>query len=174
MEYAPRRPHPSLMTIDAQTFRLTLGQFVTGVTVIAMDVDGDVRAMTVNSFTSVSLEPPLVLFCAGKDSKMGRFADEATGFSVSILTQGQQDVSSYFAGAWTGAPPPFSFVPWIGGPRLEGSAAAIGCGLHAVHDGGDHWIVVGRVLATHRTTDPREPLTYYGGRYRALDPDGGR
>ncbi len=162
------------MAIDAQTFRLTLGQFVTGVTVIAMEVDGDLRAMTVNSFASVSLEPPLVLFCAGKDSKMGQFASEAAGFSVNILSQNQHDVSTYFAGAWKGEPPTFHFVPWIGGPRLDGSAAAIGCGVYAVHDGGDHWIVLGRVLATHRTTEARQPLVYYRGHYRALDSDVGR
>lgn len=158
-------------SIDARTFRQTLGQFATGVTVIAMEVQGELRAMTVNSFTSVSLDPPLVLFCAGKDSKIGQFAHEATGFSVNVLGQTQRDVSTHFAGVGKGEPPRFGFSSWTGGPRLDGCRAALGCAAHAVHDGGDHWIIVGRVLATYIAPDEGEPLLYFGGRYRALGPE---
>jgi flavin reductase (DIM6/NTAB) family NADH-FMN oxidoreductase RutF len=147
-----------------------VGQFATGVAVIAVEAGGEVHAMTVNSFTSLSLDPPLVLFCLSKDTRTSQLVGSAEGFSVNILARGQQDLSAYFAGSWREpVRPPFSFIPWEGGPRLEGCAAAIGCQVHAVHEGGDHWIVVGRVLAAHRPTEARPPLVFHAGRYVSLD-----
>ena len=158
------------MSIDARTLRQTVGRFVTGVTVIAIDVEGEIRAMTANSFTSLSLDPPLVLFCLGKDTNAGHQIHSALGFTVSILRHNQRDLSSYFAGAWKEAvPPSFSFTAWEGGPRLDGCVAALGCQMHAIHDGGDHWIVQGQVVALHQGMEPHLPLLFYGGRYRQLD-----
>jgi len=159
------------MSIDPRTLRQTVGRFVTGVTVIAIDVDGEIRAMTANSFTSLSLDPPLVLFCLGKETKAGHHIRSAPGFSISILREDQRDLSSYFAGAWAldAAPPPFSFTEWEGGPRLDGCMAALGCRTHAIHEGGDHWIVVGQVIATYRDEDAGEPLVFFRGRYVGLD-----
>ena len=157
------------MSIDSRAFRQTVGQFVTGVTVIVTEVSGETRAMTANSFTSLSLDPPLVLFCVGRTMKMGEVVRQAEGFSVNILCRDQQDLSTYFAGGWKPeAPPPFSFVKWEGAPRLEGCAAALGCAVEAIHEGGDHWIVVGRVLALHRSEDAKPPLVFAGGRYASL------
>ena len=157
------------MPVDERTFRQAVGQFVTGVTVIAIDVDGSVRAMTANSFASLSLDPPLVLFCLGKQTKAGQLIRQVDGFSVNILRHDQQDLSSYFAGVWRElAPPPFSFTSWEGGPRLDGCTAALGCAVHDIYDGGDHWIVVGKVVATHRSAEGRPPLVFFGGRYVTL------
>jgi 3-hydroxy-9,10-secoandrosta-1,3,5(10)-triene-9,17-dione monooxygenase reductase component len=157
------------MSIDPRAFRQTVGQFVTGVTVIAMEVDGHIRALTANSFTSLSLNPPLVLFCLGKGTKAGQLIQQVTEFSVNILSQEQQPLSSYFAGAWkSDTPPPFTFTRSEGGPRLDGSVAAIGCLIDAVHEGGDHWIVVGQVVSIHSSELPRSPLVFFGGRYSAL------
>jgi flavin reductase (DIM6/NTAB) family NADH-FMN oxidoreductase RutF len=157
------------MSVDSRILRQTVGRFVTGVTVIAMEVDGEIRAMTANSFTSLSLDPPLVLFCLGKETKAGLLVHDAPGFAVSILSQAQRELSSYFAGAWKEpAPPPFTFINWEGGPRLEGCVAAMGCRIHAIHEGGDHWIVVGQVMATHRDDEAGEPLVFFGGRYVGL------
>src|SRR5262245_56938926 len=157
------------MQIDPRILRQTVGRFVTGVTVIAMEVDGEIRAMTANSFTSLSLEPPLVLFCLGKDTKAGLMIHSAPGFAVSILSHAQRDLSSYFAGQWRdSAAPPFTFVTWEGGPRLEGCVAAMGCHIHAIHEGGDHWIVVGQVIATYRDEAAGEPLVFFGGKYVSL------
>ena len=154
------------MSFDGRTFRQTVGQFVTGVTVIAIEVDGSLRAMTANSFTSLSLDPPLVLFCLGKKTKAGEQIHGASGFSVNILCHEQQDLSTYFAGGWKGdAPPPFTFIEWDGGPRLDGCAAALGCTVNTVHEGGDHWIVVGEVVAIYRNERPCRPLVFFGGRY---------
>jgi 3-hydroxy-9,10-secoandrosta-1,3,5(10)-triene-9,17-dione monooxygenase reductase component len=156
------------MSIDARAFRHTVGQFVTGVTVVAADLDGAVRAMTANSFTSVSLDPPLVLFCVGKTAHLGKLIHAATGFSVNILHHDQQDLSTYFAGGWKQeTPPPFTFLSWEGGPLLEGSLAALGCSLEAIYEGGDHWIVIGRVVSLYRS-ESTTPLVFRAGRYTAL------
>jgi 3-hydroxy-9,10-secoandrosta-1,3,5(10)-triene-9,17-dione monooxygenase reductase component len=154
--------------IDSRTFRQTVGHFATGVTVITTEVDGAIRALTANSFTAVSLDPPLVLFCVGKTTKTGQAIHAVKGFAVNILQRDQQDLSTYFAGGWTHPlPPAFSFLDWEGGPRLDGCAAAIGCSIHAIHDGGDHWIVVGKVQALHRTSCT-SPLLFHGSRYACL------
>jgi len=63
----------------------------------------------------------------------------------------------------------FSFTEWEGGPRLDGCMAALGCRTHAIHEGGDHWIVVGHVIATYRDEAAGEPLVFFGGRYVGLD-----
>jgi len=160
------------MSIDPRAFRQTVGQFVTGVTVVAMEVEGATRALTANSFTSLSLNPPLVLFCLGKGTKAGQLIELVTEFTVNILSQEQQPLSNYFAGVWNSeTPPPFSFTQGEGGPRLDGSVASIGCRVHGVHEGGDHWIVVGEVVSLHRSELPRSPLVFYGGRYSALADD---
>jgi flavin reductase (DIM6/NTAB) family NADH-FMN oxidoreductase RutF len=157
------------MTIDPREFRNTVGQFVTGVTVIAADVDGSVRGMTANAFTSVSLEPPLVLFCVAKKAHLGQAVPRITGFSVNVLRQEQQNLSTFFSGGWKEPePPPFAFEPWTGGPRLEDSVVSLGCAIEAIHEGGDHYIVVGRVQALYRHPEPCAPLVFAGGKYRAL------
>src|SRR5687768_8059876 len=156
--------------IDSPTFRRTVGQFATGVTVITIEAEGAVHAMTANSFTSLSLDPPLVLFCVGRDTKMGQLVQGAPGFSVNILHAGQQDISSYFAGAWRQETvPAFRFARGEGTARLEGCAAALECSMYAVYEGGDHWIVVGRVAAVHRTDKGCRPLVFFDGRYVSVD-----
>jgi flavin reductase (DIM6/NTAB) family NADH-FMN oxidoreductase RutF len=155
--------------IDPRLFRQTLGHFATGVAIITTEIDGVLRALTVNSFTAVSLDPPLVLFCVGKTTKTGQLIHSAPGFAVNILRQEQQDLSTYFAGGWTRPlPPSFTFLDWNGGPRLDGCAAAIGCTIENIHEGGDHWIVVGQVIATYRDEDAGEPLVFFGGKYVSL------
>jgi 3-hydroxy-9,10-secoandrosta-1,3,5(10)-triene-9,17-dione monooxygenase reductase component len=158
------------VSIDVRAFRHTAGQFVTGVTVIAAEVDGSIKAMTANSFTSVSLDPPLVLFCVGKTTHMGLLVHRATRFSVNILRQDQQNLSTYFAGGWKEpSPPPFTFVNWDGGHRLDGCPAAIGCAIETISEGGDHWLVLGRVLTLYRSEEAFAPLVFHAGRYATLE-----
>jgi 3-hydroxy-9,10-secoandrosta-1,3,5(10)-triene-9,17-dione monooxygenase reductase component len=160
------------MSVDARAFRQTVGHFVTGVTIIATEVDGAIRAMTANSFTSLSLDPPLVLFCVGKNTNMGQLIRTSSGFSVNILQHDQEALSTYFAGGWKEPSPPiFSFSSWAGGPLLDRCVAALGCAVEAIHEGGDHWIVVGRVLSLYRSEEECRPLVFRGGRYaRLVDP----
>jgi 3-hydroxy-9,10-secoandrosta-1,3,5(10)-triene-9,17-dione monooxygenase reductase component len=158
------------VSVDVRAFRHTAGQFVTGVTVIAAEVDGSIKAMTANSFTSVSLDPPLVLFCVGKTTHMGQLVHRATRFSVNILRQDQQNLSTYFAGGWKEpSPPPFTFVNWDGGHRLDGCPAAIGCAVETISEGGDHWLVFGRVLTLYRSEEAFAPLVFHAGRYVTLE-----
>ena len=165
------------MPIDSRVFRQAVGQFATGVTIVAMEVEGTLRAMTANSFTSVSLDPPLVLFCVGKHTRAGASIHDVRTFSINILREDQKALSSYFAGAWKAeTPPAFRFVDSPVAPRLEGAAVALLCRVHAVHEGGDHWIVVGEVLAIEDAGLPARPLVFHGGRYVSLaigdaDPD---
>ena len=160
------------MSFDARALRQTVGQFVTGVTVIAAEVDGSIRAMTANSFTSLSLDPPLVLYCVGKTTHMGQIVHVAPRFSVNILRQDQQNLSTYFAGGWKEpSPPPFAFVNWEGAHRLEGCPAALGCALENIYEGGDHWIVIGRVLTLYRSEQAFAPLVFHAGRYGTLEDE---
>lgn len=162
------------MAPDSHAFRRTLGQFATGVTVIAAEVDGEVHGMTANSFTSLSLDPMLVLFCVGKHSRTAAIMQKVDGFSVNILTEDQQALATFFAGSWQEpAPPAFRFVAWTGGPRLEG-CAAIGCAVHQIVDGGDHLILIGRVVALHQELESLRPLLFFDGHYQRLKSgDGG-
>lgn len=156
--------------MDAVSFRKTLGQFVTGVTVIAAEHAGAVHGMTANAFTSLSLDPPMVLFCVRKTARMGAIARAMPPFSVNILARDQQDLSSFFAGVWKAPdPPPFEFSAWAGVQRLGGCAATLACESHAVYEGGDHWIVIGRVIDVDRAEPTRIPLVFFAGRYAGLE-----
>ena len=158
------------MSIDSRAFRHTVGQFATGVTVIATEVDGSIRAMTANSFTSVSLDPPLVLFCVGKTRTWDSSCTATRpAFPSTSCAQDQQDLSTYFAGGWKEpSPPPFKFVSWDGVHRLEGCTAALGCAVETIHEGGDHWIVVGRVRRALSQRAGPPPLLFCAGRYATL------
>ena len=126
--------------------------------------------MTASSFTSLSLSPPLALFCVGEQTEMSVRLREADRFGVNILARGQEDISSYFAGAWKQPEPPaFSFETWAAVPRLAGSSGVLACDIHAVHEGGDHWIVIGRVVKVARPDPPVIPLVFCGGRYLGLE-----
>ena len=158
------------MTLDPRAFRNTIGLFATGVTVVVTQVGDEVHAMTANAVSSVSLDPLLLLFCPGKKSNLAQVLEAMTGFSINILRDEQQALSTYFAGGWKQAtPPPFRFVPGEAAPRLEGALASLQCEKPQILDGGDHWIVIGRVVALHQGIEPRRPLLFYGGQYRTVD-----
>lgn len=154
-------------------FRQVIGLFATGVTVIAAESDGEIHGMTANAVASVSLNPTLILVCINKQALMAEILTTSKDFSVNILREDQQALSTFFAGAWTEEPaPPFRFIPWQSRPRLEGCAAALGCRVWDVIDGGDHWIIVGLVLALHRGIDPIRPLLFFGSEYGQIDTSG--
>lgn len=158
------------MSVDSMTFRKTLGCFPTGVTVVtARAADGSPLGVTVSSFTSLSLEPPLVLFCL--DSKhLWLDAYEKFGFfAVNVLAEDQQMLSERFAGRqedkWSG----IVHESGIGGaPVITGSLAVCECALHEVHQGGDHHIIIGRV--ERLSFNPlAKPLVYFRGGYTGVN-----
>jgi flavin reductase (DIM6/NTAB) family NADH-FMN oxidoreductase RutF len=153
--------------VDAKAFRQALGQFATGVTVVAtLDASGQPRGLTVSSFCSVSLDPPLVLVCVDNRSETHPAFLASKLFGVSVLAEEQQDVSRRFA-SLDGDRNAFAFARGPkGAPLVPDALAAIECALHAVHDGGDHRIYVGHVLSLE--TRPGRPLVYHASGYRRL------
>jgi flavin reductase (DIM6/NTAB) family NADH-FMN oxidoreductase RutF/pimeloyl-ACP methyl ester carboxylesterase len=154
---------------DARTFRDALGCFATGVTIItAMGPDGIPIGLTANSFTSVSLDPPLLLVCIANGAGSAPVLQTAKRFAVNVLQIGQQPTSNRFAGKGEDR---FAATPWevgeFGTPVLTGSLSSFECERDALHDGGDHFILVGRVLKA--MFEPRrDPLLYFRGKYRRL------
>jgi flavin reductase (DIM6/NTAB) family NADH-FMN oxidoreductase RutF len=165
----------TLPDIDSRTYRNTIGLFATGVTVITTQVDSEVHGMTANAVASLSLDPMLLLVSVGKKARMAAYLQHATAFTVNILRADQEALSTFFAGGWKEPePPPFTFLPWEGHPelgdvRLDGGLGSIGCRVHEILEGGDHWIVVGQVAALSQGAEPRNPLLFYSGRYWQLD-----
>jgi flavin reductase (DIM6/NTAB) family NADH-FMN oxidoreductase RutF len=156
--------------VDPQAFRRLTGLFATGVAIVVAEVDGQLHAMTANAVTSLSLDPLLMLFCPGKKARIAQSPARMQRFTINFLREDQQALSSYFAGGWKdSAPPPFRFVPSPAGPRLQGALASIGCETDRIAEGGDHWLVTGRVIALHRGVEPHRPLVFFGGKYRAVD-----
>lgn len=156
--------------LDTRRFRDTLGLFATGVAVVVVRADQEVMGMTVNAVASLSLDPMLVMFCPGKQSRLAQHVANLSGFSINILRHDQQALSTYFAGGWKEpSPPPFRLVPAQCAPRLEGSLASIGCEPHQVIEVGDHWMVIGHVRELHTGVQPHKPLLFLGGRYRQVD-----
>ncbi|MCP4084073.1 MAG: flavin reductase family protein [Actinomycetia bacterium] len=160
--------HPE---IDPAEYRRVLGHFPTGVTVVtAHDGDGPV-GMAIGSFASVSLDPPLVAFFAGKQSGTWARIDKADHFCVNVLGDDQLELCSTMASR---AEDKFEGVSWMaapsGSPVLPDVIATIDCKTDAIHDGGDHWIVVGRVLhlATHREAGP---MVFFKGGYGSFAPN---
>ena len=152
-----------------KSYRNTIGLFATGVTVIVVAKDGEVRGMTANALTSVSLDPTLLLFCPAKDARIASYCEVGRSFTVNILGAHQEGIANHFAGADTD--PEHEFIEWKEAgeaPRIAGSIACIGCKTHEIHDGGDHWIVVGEVVALHREDEGKEPLLFHAGSYGKL------
>jgi 3-hydroxy-9,10-secoandrosta-1,3,5(10)-triene-9,17-dione monooxygenase reductase component len=161
----PPSPGEVVVTPDDRRFRDVFGHFATGVTIVtAMDGDEPV-GMAANSFTSLSLEPPLVLFCVAHSSSTWPRIEGAGVFAVNILGEGHEELCRLFAQKGADR---FSATPWrkgvSGSPVLEEAIAYIDCRFEAEHPGGDHKIIVGRVLDVDVREDAR-PLLVYKGRY---------
>lgn len=158
------------MSFTHTDFRNALGTFATGVTVVTT-CDSQARpiGVTINSFTSVSLEPPLILFCLGRTAQSFQAYSTCSGFAVNVLTEHQEALSSRFAapdagGRWEGLT--FDRSP-LGFPVLSDCLATLDCRIEACHDGGDHLILVGRV-ETLSIGVSAAPLLYFRGRYARL------
>jgi flavin reductase (DIM6/NTAB) family NADH-FMN oxidoreductase RutF len=163
-------------TLDPLEYRRVVGRFATGVTVVTtVDPAGEHHAMTCNSFTSVSLEPVLVLFCA---EKIARFHDAvlASGtWAVSVLGERQEHVSRQFAVRGREIEAQFegldhTYGELTGAAVLTGALASLECRTVSTTHAGDHTVVIGEVLALGVPDPLGDPLLYYEGRYRVFHP----
>jgi len=156
------------MSIDPNEYRRVLGHFPTGVTVVTGADDNGPAGMAIGSFASVSLDPPLVMFCPGNTSASWLRIKETGSFCVNVLGEDQKDVCGVFAGK---ADDKFEGIDWTsdatGAPVIPGSLAVIDCEIHSILDGGDHDIVVGLVksMTTADDAGDRGPLLFFQGGY---------
>ena len=157
------------MTFDNHRLRSALRLFVTGMTVItARSADGEPVGMTANSFNSVSLDPPLILWALALSARSKPIFEAAEHFAVHILREDQSELARRFAQAGYDK---FAGLDLIGSadgpPLLENCAARLNCRTYAQHPGGDHIIILGEVLAIDSDA-AAQPLVYHGGRYAGL------
>ena len=156
--------------IDPKRFRSVMGAFPTGVAVIATEWNGELFGATINSLTSVSLEPCMLLFCTGEGSSTGAAIRQRGLFSVNILAHHQSDLSARFNGKQSKRFDDIAIAFSAEGlPLLEGAAATLCCRVATVHKAGDHDIVLGEVLSGEEIAC--NPLVFhkvtYGGFQRA-------
>ena len=156
--------------IDDAQFKLAMSHFTSGVTVVTTEHDGAQYGMTVASFASLSLRPPLVLVCIEKSAKSHDAIAAAQKFGVSMLAQSQADLSGRFA--TKKIEDKFAGVAIVRGaelglPLIDGAICALECSVHSALPGGDHTIYVGQIESV-RASDDVPPLVYFRSGYRQL------
>ena len=160
--------------VDADAFREAAGRFATGIVVVSTSLDGVDHAMTVNAFTSVSLDPLLVLFCSEKIARFHSAVLAAGSWAVSVLGEDAEETSRWLS--TRGRPLEDQLAdhshhpgPRTGAPVLDDAIASLECRTRDVYDGGDHSIVVGEVISVDSRRPDVGPLIYYKRKYRRLD-----
>ena len=165
----PRAANEFRAGSDPRTLRDAMGCFATGITIVtALGDDGVPIGLTANSFTSVSLDPPLLLVCIANSASTAPGLRKAEYFAVNVLQMSQQPVSNRFAGKGEDR---FAQTAWHAGetgvPLLDGSLGSFECRRHAIHNAGDHFVLIGEVLRAQFELR-RDPLLYFRGKYRRL------
>jgi len=163
---AQKTPPPG---VDKAEFCRTCAKFPTGVTVVTvLDAGGSPHGMTASSFTSVLLDPPLVLVCVDHRAKVLEHLRGTEHLAINVLSEGQHEVSAHFARRGQNR---FDGIEWYAGhegvPLIQGVLASLECRMHRLVDAGDHAILIAEVLGV-RHRDGR-PLVYYGSDYHKLD-----
>ncbi len=158
------------MSFTSRALRDALGMFPTGVTVVTTrSGNGELHGVTVNSFNSVSLDPPLVLFSLARNLNSLSAYLSAEAYAINILREDQRHLSEQFASPhaakWDNVD---HRVGATGSPVLHPALAVLECRPHAHHDGGDHIILVGRVVHLDKSTH-RHPLLFFRGRYHGVN-----
>lgn len=157
--------------LQKSEYRKTLGSFATGVTIITTQCEGQHYGFTANSFTSVSLDPPLVLFCIKKDATFVEALKISKVFAINILSAAQENISNKFANSALMNEQRFEDVRTelseLKCPIIDGAIAYLQCEQVERTNAGDHFIILGKVVSFKKMNDD-EPLLYYAGGYRAL------
>jgi flavin reductase (DIM6/NTAB) family NADH-FMN oxidoreductase RutF len=156
------------MAMDSREIRNIMGHFATGVTIVTTrDSAGSPFGLTVNSFTSLSLNPPLVVVCIDKAAQCYSCFEESKVFAVNVLSEDQEELSSRFA---TKGIEKFGEIKWHRGennvPLLDGSIGTIECKIVNSYEGGDHTIYLGEIVSANATED--RPLLFFKGKYHRL------
>ena len=159
--------------VTPEAFRHAAGRFATGIVVVTTASDGQQHAMTVNSFTSVSLDPLLVLFCAEKAARFHDAVLASGSWGVSVLGATGEAASRWFATRGRPLADQLADFGWrtgevCGAALLEDAIATLECTTVSTTDGGDHTVVIGAVQSTSVAEGDAKPLLYYEGRYRTL------
>lgn len=158
--------------VDPTAYRETLGTFATGVTVVTFTVDGVDHGITVNSFASLSLDPPLVLWNCDVAARSHDLLEDSDSYAVNVLAADQEWLSTRFAGEHGDMAEPFHDVAFTrgttGAPLIEGTLATVDCTIEERIPGGDHTIYVGRVEDLDLRDPQGEPLIFFRGEYREL------
>ena len=157
------------MSIDQAIFRKVLGHFATGITVVTGLTENKTPVgLTVNAFTSLSLSPPLVLFCLDKRTASIDAFDRGNGFALNVLNIDQKELSVIFSTKVENRFAKVEHTFWdTGVPILTGCLANLECKIEAIHEGGDHLIIVGLVSRLHQS-DTGSPLLYFNGDYAQI------
>ena len=164
-----------MANVSPEDFKGALGSWASGVTVVTTKLDGLVYGITVSSFSSLSLEPRLVLVSLADSNHLPHMIRKSKHFGISVLAVGQEDISAHFSKS--GRDPTEKFEAdfateiWeTGSPLISGSIALIECELEEAYPGGDHTIAVGRVVGAAFDSE-KLPLMYFRRAYRALNMD---
>jgi flavin reductase (DIM6/NTAB) family NADH-FMN oxidoreductase RutF len=158
----------SLPSIEQQLFRRVCGKYATGITVLTVfDVDAGAQGMTANSFTSVSLDPPMILVCIDRKASILSYFVAGTRFAINVLHEDQKELSTCFART---GPDRFQGIEWLpgqnGSPILSDVLATLECSVSQMVEAGDHVVVIGEVF--HATWRDGQPLIYFNSSYQAL------
>ena len=161
------------MAIDPKVFRGALGRFATGVTVVTVKAEPASRGMTANAFSSVSLDPPLVLVCVDHKANSLELIRRTRRFAINFLAEEQRRLSDWFAGKGRDVADQFTGIPHEAGengsPILKGHVGALECDLHEEFAGGDHSIFLGKVTRVLLPEEVRAPLLFYASAYRKMN-----
>ena len=155
---------------DSLAFRSGLGQFATGVTVVTTTTPEGPVGITANSFSGISLDPPLVMWSPDKGSRRYEHFADAQRFAIHVLSAEQRDLCVGFMRSKTAFEPGTWHPSHAGVPLLDGALAIYECNFEARHDAGDHALVLGRVTRVHRRDGA--PLVFHGGEYGSFAPGG--
>ena len=150
--------------VDSRHLRHAFGRFATGVTIVTSRFGGEVHGMTANSFSSVSLNPPLLLVCLANQAYTLSLIERSALFGLSVLGSAQRDISEHFA--CPGDRSKIGLADFCGVPVIDGALAHFSCEVEAQHLAGDHTILVGKILASALQEGP--PLVLYSGTYVSL------
>lgn len=161
-------------SIPSGDFRTAMGRFASGITIMTTLQDGAAHAMTANAFTSVSLDPPLVMVCVDKGVRMHDAVLDCGFWAISVLADSHQSIAQRFAKSGRDLRSQFDGIGTAPGPKtgcllIEGALSWLECRTWATYDGGDHTIVVGEVLSLGADDlVDSAALIYYAGQYREL------